>query len=337
MPNLKRLANVQALRALAAIAVIVGHSGGMNIIHVPPMLQACGYSGVDVFFVISGFIISQTAIRPNFSRADAGAFLLRRYWRIYPLYWIALIAVVVFSRNVLPLQYPLVACNKPQAHYLLLLTQSNCWIPPAWTLKFELYFYTAFAAALLVAPRRVFPVITVAMCGQLLAVYTAGSAQSNDAFFTSPLILEFGFGCGVAWLHHKRLSAPIIPVLAIGVLVFAVGPYVASTQEPKPLFRTFSFGLGAAFILYAALMAEVRGLPAAPRFLQQLGDASYSIYLWHWPIITLCAKAALGWYTVAIAVAFGVLSYLWIERPLLQIGRRWWSPIKSPATQPLRS
>ena len=79
-----RFNNVQVLRATAASMVVMAHSGG--VMYVPSELITLGSSGVDIFFVISGFIICQVAARHH----GALHFLARRWWRIFPLYWIVL-------------------------------------------------------------------------------------------------------------------------------------------------------------------------------------------------------------------------------------------------------
>ena len=86
-----RFNNVQVLRATAACMVVMGHSG--CVMYVPSELIPLGASGVDIFFVISGFIICQAAAR----HGGALHFLSRRWWRIFPLYWIVLAVSVALN------------------------------------------------------------------------------------------------------------------------------------------------------------------------------------------------------------------------------------------------
>jgi exopolysaccharide production protein ExoZ len=140
--------NVQVLRATAASMVVVAHSG--CVMYVPTEIDILGTSGVDIFFVISGFIICQVAARPH---RGAAHFLVRRWWRIFPLYWIVLGFSVAIDNAFGTNLAPWMSGRHSTLDYILLLTTENRFVPQAWSLVFELYFYASLALVLFIAPR----------------------------------------------------------------------------------------------------------------------------------------------------------------------------------------
>ena len=110
------IANVQALRAVAALMVSIGHGAhpGIMPLTLRALLSSCAYAGVDVFFVISGFIVSQAALRAGSRVRHEGRvvpafdFACRRFFRIFPLYWIVLAVAIAFADriNIAPQGWP---------------------------------------------------------------------------------------------------------------------------------------------------------------------------------------------------------------------------------------
>jgi exopolysaccharide production protein ExoZ len=319
---MSRVYNVQSLRGLAALSVVIGHAYSLKLVTVPTWLATCGYSGVDLFFAISGFIICQTVTRTRQAGSPARQaliFLARRYWRIYSLYWVGLAAVVLTLSVTL---LPRAPCDQPAWRYVLLMSTGNCFIPPAWTLPFELYFYTVVAVLVALVPRHIYHSVAVLMLMQVAVVIISGSAYDDTSFWTSPLILEFGVGCAVARLAQAGFRRWPTQALAAGAAIFALGTIYAMNIDPAPpapLPRALTFGLGGALILYALVTLEEGGRLILPAFTQRLGDASYSLYLWHWPLVMLGVKLALGWYSVVAIVGWSFASYHLVEKPLLSV------------------
>src|SRR6516165_9967481 len=131
------------MRGVAAIVVLIQHSltvkSGMGVAELGRLFEHFGGVGVDIFFVISGFIISQIAVNAPIKKQQLGTaadFAFRRVTRIYPLYWIVLATSVAVSWWI-PLSVP----SMPSALSLISLTTTANWfVPPAWTLAFEVYF-----------------------------------------------------------------------------------------------------------------------------------------------------------------------------------------------------
>lgn len=336
----KVFVNIQALRAIAALMVVFGHSlvpkefplieGALTIFH------SFAYAGVDLFFVLSGFIISVAATREHggafFLRGRrAMFFLLKRFVRIFPVYWIVLgISAIASHWHVLaPAGFAHVSLP-----VIFLLTQANWLVQQAWTLSFELYFYAVVSLVLLIAPQRYFTCMALLMAIQAAIVFTATNPDSQ--MWTNALILEFGMGCFVAFLMQKQRRISPVLLLVAGLVFFLRGAVLTSEMiasqhmQLHSLERMMTFGVGAMLILTAALKFETgKQFIAGPR-MQFLGDASYSIYLLHMTMLVVIAaffkstmfagvlpKYAEVLITVALSVLSCIVFYHWVEQPML--------------------
>ncbi|ATQ69366.1 MULTISPECIES: acyltransferase family protein [Methylosinus] len=329
---------VQYLRAVAALLVVYLHTKVYTDRFSWPLPREFGAAGVDLFFVISGFImVAITARRPLPPRQ----FLLRRAIRVVPLYWLVTLAILA------------VALIAPGAmlHNLVTfdhVTLSLLFIPHfnplegnytpffklGWTLNYEVYFYLAFAALLgfpALSLRRRLAALTGAF---LAAVAFYLAVRPDDPFlhiYCNPVILEFLIGAFIGCLHVEGRLRRVDRRAAAALLVVGVLAMTLLFDSDDSL-RVITAGLGAAALLLALLAIEERGaLPSWP-LLVLLGDASYSIYLAH-PLVLTCARLAAKkldlpveaatpgiiavCVVVALAVASGVAVHLWLERPIL--------------------
>jgi exopolysaccharide production protein ExoZ len=331
---MRTFTGIQAMRGVAAFAVACGHvvtqRFGMGISDATAN-AALGFfqSGVDIFFVISGFIVSTVAAEIGASRGRAGVlgFAAKRVARIYPLYWIVLAAAFVTGAAVRP---------DPLALHHVLLTKFglNAFVPQAWTLYFEINFYATVAAALLIAPKFVMEVLAVSAC-VLLAVDVLPLPKLPGAFVNA-MVLEFGIGVLIAFALRRDFALPSWPKTAalFAAALFAAGASLAvGGAVDLTLTRVATYGVGSGILIYAVVAAELNGA-RFPRAMQYLGAMSYSLYLWHFLIFRLFATSGwlswmpgplqwLLWFVTALAVS--AASYEWIERPILrwakQIGR----------------
>jgi peptidoglycan/LPS O-acetylase OafA/YrhL len=322
--------NIQAMRGVAAIAVLIQHSltwkSGMGADELSRFFAYFSSGAYVLFFVISGFIISQIVVNAPIKEqrlATAVDFAFRRVIRIYPLYWIVL-AMSVVASFWMPLSDPL-----PSAISLISLTTAANWlVPTAWTLAFEVYFYAGVMMILIIAPRHLFLAILVWMVVQAFAGNLLPSWISNDA-----LVIEFGLGCLIAYLIDR--GARVLP--ATGLFVACILFLLGNILDARDWVRVGTVGVGSALLIYAVVVAECRGIKF-PRIMQYLGDASYSIYIWHWLLLTVLVAISeasglieftpvslrpvliVSWITVTLA--FAVASYKYLERPLLHTLRR---------------
>ncbi len=344
-----RLDNVQCLRGVACLLVVLYHladaEAGFGLGQNPlKPLRYFGYAGVDLFFVISGFIIAATT-RPNLGRAAAvPGYLFRRLWRVYPTYWAALpLALGVYAATTLD-ALPPAGWPGELIDTLLLVPQppSPRVLPVAWTLSYEVMFYAAFAAVL-ASPRRLGWLWLAAWAGLVVWASAAGHAPTNRlaALATSPFVLEFLGGVAAA-----SLCRPLGARAAAGATLVATGWLVAALawfHRPDPAWlathipeRVLAFGPPSALLVLAAAGRELGGGRLSWRRLTRLGDASYSVYLLHTPLIVagVALTHALGWRQgkwshlawlaamLPLAVLPGVLFHRRVERRLVRAGRR---------------
>jgi exopolysaccharide production protein ExoZ len=338
----RTLLSVQYARGGAAVSVLLFHAfndGGVT--HYPEqVLQA----GVDVFFVISGFIMWVTTYGSSISPK---AFLGKRIRRIVPLYWL-FTAFAVLIAAVAPQFGKSTGVGHALASFLFLPAvnpvthQAEPVLAPGWTLNHEMLFYLIFALALTLSPKpRVIAVIGMNVGLAIVGWLTHGPLVVS--FYTNPIILEFVFGVLVGWIYtsgytaSRRVSGALTTA---GVLVM-VG--CAAAWGQTVLLRVALWGVPAAVIVLALALTENAKPVGLRRSWQFLGDASYSIYIIHG--VVLSALFAVVHHLGApvfvmipigapIAVVFGLVVYRYIERPMTtHLG--WRRPATKPIAAPL--
>lgn len=344
---------IQWLRALAAAMVVVHHAR-----HEIAALGLRGlenavlpwWAGVDVFFVISGFIIVHATGAVGAAPGGRGRFLAHRIARVVPLYWLVttlFLAIALVRPSLLGdgsaaaldpayvaasyLFWPLArADGTPQPLYGL-----------GWTLNCEMFFYAAFALGLGWGRR-----VAVAWIAAFLVLLTIlGAALFWTAlplaFWSNPVVLEFLLGAGIALARAEglRLGGPVrggLTALGLGLLGLAE----ALGAEPLGFARPLVFGLPAALLVAAAgLGGAGRGVetPGSPplRWLGALGNASYALYLVH-PFVLRAGREAIGrlglagtlgpWLCLGVLVLssglVALLVHRFVERPLSRRLRR---------------
>ena len=329
------LPGLQSLRALAALAVVVFHAGRYVPAHLPEPAWRWGEFGVDVFFVVSGFVM-MVATRPG---ATWREFVPRRAIRILPMYWLA---TLLMAALVLAAPRLFIAAVVTPAHFALSLALWPHYSPampgevvpllvPGWTLAYELYFYLVFAVCLRLVPA----VRAVAVTGVLLAGFwlapLAGDATSVAwiEFVANPIVLEFAFGMGVAlawqggWRLPPRLAWPLVVLAAAAIVAFAT-----------PASRVWVAGLAGAAMVWAMASAPL-ARTAIGRALEVLGDASYSLYLLH-PFVV--GAAWFAWARTGAGGSAGAIGFIALCLAVSAIaGWIAWRVIEAPITRKLRS
>jgi exopolysaccharide production protein ExoZ len=329
-PKSGELLSIQYMRAIAAIAVLSFHAAqraGFDF--------GIGAAGVDVFFVISGFIMWVISARSPLRPMD---FLARRAARIVPLYWLVTL-VVAGTAIAAPALFPnLKPTLAHVAKSLLFYPHSDPagfiapLIVPGWTLNYEVFFYVVFALSLLTT-LRIRPLVLTALLGLLvLAGQVAHSANPVWATYSSPLLLEFlsGVWLGKAWTDH-RLPRPIVGLICLALGLGAIVIVTLSERDIEAV-RIFAWGLPALLIVAGAVSIHRAGLVRDWPVLKFLGDASYSIYLVHGLALSLAARilAIIGIDGAPILFIAGIVGglgigsgcYLFVERPMLRFFHR---------------
>ncbi len=288
-----------------------------------------GRAGVDVFFVISGFILWRVTAGRIVAPTD---FLWRRLIRVAPLYWLTTLAVAAtaalwptFLPQVSPDLGPLLLSLAFVPHLdprgLPFPT-----LPPGWTLNYEAIFYLIFALAL-AAPRRW---RALAAMGGLMAATAAGFELADPAYLlgANPMLLQFAAGVALGWVaEHDAL-----PGARAGLAMVLSGAVLLTLIQTQGLFvefwRPFQWGAPALLLVAGAVTIE-EGLPArtaptpAGRLAVTLGDASYAIYVLHLPVTALLAhtvgarQPALFVVVSLIASTLaGLAGHILVEKPI---------------------
>ncbi len=321
---MKIIYGIQYLRACAALAVVLFHAAEKTGHHF-----AIGAAGVDVFFVISGFIMWVISDRRPQS---PGRLLAERIVRIVPVYWLATAlmiagaAIGLFPNLVLMSQHILASL-----FFIPVRSPSNGELWPVlvqgWTLNYEMFFYLVFAGSLFL--RRNVRLLAVTLVFLMLVISGAASGSDNPLVltYTRPIMLEFvvGMVIGELWLKG-RIPAPGI---GLALVLFATAGF-AVLQVFRLPFSEYNCGPLAAALVAGTLSLEAAGRVRPLRVPAFLGNASYSIYLWHTFAISVVAKAAaiLGLASgvafvgaVAAGIVAGSIAYVLIEQPLVRLLR----------------
>lgn len=328
---------VQALRFVAALLVVVTHATFYVSNRLLPdwATWEAGTVGVDIFFVISGFVMIMT-VSP-FRAAPQGwrYFAMRRVVRIVPMYWLATTAKIL-TLLVLP-GIALRSALDPQHilfSYLFLPSRNEAGVVEpvlgvGWTLTFEMYFYAVFALALLL---RVSPFLFAGswmVAASIVGALLVGDTDSPWAVYLDRVVLYFVVGMAIGklvQLGYVRWAPALVSVLLAVAVVLAVAGDAGWYRS-----SWFRFVIVSALVL-AVVWAEPLLRGRVPSWLLFLGDASYSIYLFH-PLVApvvpeLMARLDLrvGWLGVlgamALALVVSCLIYVMVERRVLAWGRR---------------
>jgi exopolysaccharide production protein ExoZ len=324
------IGNLQVLRALAALSVVFYHTG-FNV----PYDTHTDFSGVAVFFVISGFIIC------FISAKEADRFFAKRLVRIVPLYWLCtatllgLIHKWGFAR---PWTWHADFAFDFVRSVLFLPSTEHPLLGVGWTLNLEMYFYALFAAALWLH-RSLAPLLAAAAVLAEFALHAAGCELTACVTYSHPYVRYFLAGIALFYVWRSIGSQlPTIPAAIVGWSAIAlcylahVFPWAGSIEFPWAA----TVEAAPIVIVASALLMSKAGADVQWKPLLLLGDASYAIYLTHiiamqflvLPLVTagkLAPPSSALWSmlaTLAACLAIGVGVHLWVEKPLGRALRR---------------
>ncbi|MBH2018605.1 MAG: acyltransferase [Burkholderiales bacterium] len=343
--------SIQTGRAIAALMVVFFHLGGTIALEKYFGISwfghafSFGHAGVHFFFVLSGFIIMQVHMDDLFKPERIRSFLTKRCIRIYPIYWLIFLGVFLFA-----LAIPSLRNNVPSDIGLILKALTLMPLDKAvvggtgapvlivaWSLQYELYFYVLFGLAIL--NRWVAIALLVLLPTGMLLGFGVGNFPVN--FFWSDWLVLFFFGMGVAVLVRRNQMKFLNPIAVIGVsiaILVATASLEALGDAGEITWLKIFWGIGFAGLIFGYVRCEQAGrrLPLLMRHksVQTLGDASYFLYLIHFPLISLLCKVAVAAGLTGIAgasitfilIAFACVlvsfaGHLLIERPM----QKWFS------------
>lgn len=344
-----RIPQLDGLRGLAIALVLVNHYSQPLDLPVLSRLTSLGWSGVDLFFVLSGFLIGGILLDARGSANYFQVFYLRRACRIFPLYFAFLAAAAIAAHFAPSLLFH--GHTPWQAEILFL---QNVWLSahksllsdPTWSLAVEEQFYLILPALIyFVKPSR----LPALLCAGIilapiarLAIYVADPQLTTAIYVLLPCRMN-GLLLGVAaayllrrpgaWAFlqaHRRQLWIALEVMTVGCFVFLIHP---SVTAPLEMFLGFDyFSLLYATLLVASLVDEGLAKALRAKWLMGLGTISYGLYLIHYPIFALVqymsvrAHIQSGLLVVAIAVPVTItiakISWKWFEKPFVRIGHR---------------
>ncbi|MCM5705032.1 acyltransferase family protein [Larsenimonas salina] len=276
------LVSVQGLRALAAWLVVFHHF--MQVFFdfkastlMGHLLSTRGQVGVDLFFIISGFVIYVSTAG---KQMPTTTFLIHRIARIAPAYWLFTLitaAIIAFAGDVMPVYG---VSLKELVYSLLFLPSQNPGgfglypiLPVGWSLNFEMLFYTIFALSFAVNERyRLWLVLAlVTLICPILA-----RQPFVSSFYTDPMVYEFVFGLGLGMLYRKnRLPEGLwVPLATIAIST----AFLLNFDDQTP-YRLFTWGIPSVLIVSSVIAMEPWF--RRHRWLKHMGDWSYSVYLVH--------------------------------------------------------
>lgn len=279
---------VQYLRGFAALAVFLFHVSSLTVATWGPNaagIDHVGAAGVDLFFVISGFVMAMIVSRPGPFRP--GNFVMRRIARVVPGYYIATLGVFVLA-----LAAPGLLKSTTADFWMLLRSLAFVPWPDAhgsmaplllvgWTLNYEIFFYVlVLLIAGLFGDRRLYGVIGC-LCTLVVLGWIFHPAHPTVAFYTDSILLEFTFGI-IVWHLHKAISNEGAETASFLVFVGGVVFFALQHERDPGVYRALVWGVPGAMILYGGL----RMMRFRSRSLAVLGDWSYAFYLTHLFVIT---------------------------------------------------
>ena len=336
---------IQALRGIAALMVLffhmLPHWDLAPILSTTNVVTRWGFSGVDIFFALSGFVVFRSAQR-SIPVHGIWAFIRKRLLRIYLGYWpvlliIGVVTVFVYHDSLPPFR---------KALFSALLFYPNIWdnwLAPAWSLTMEIYFYLWVALiALLPKRHQIKAIVTVVM---LLSAWGIGwlvtdramvfNGQQPLRYELTALGVEFLGGALLAGAYNTqarlfrtpRVTIPLcLLLMTAGIGVGTTSPYFDRVE----IMRAASFGImGISALVLALTLEQTRFKP--PSWLVALGNISFSLYLLHTFLldasgrirssVSLESPSALLLFMLALPVIIVLLSglwYRWVEKPIMK-------------------
>lgn len=337
---MSKIYSIQFLRAMAAIFVVVSHVWAINgVAEKPYGFEYLGGYGVDIFFVISGFIMCYTT-KEVFSapRKEALSFITKRIIRIYPVYFIIASPGIFYLMSQYVSFGGSLSAYDVIGNFLLLPTFTgnpgyHMFYYVAWSLCYEMMFYVLFAILMCFCKRKTTLVLSMVgiIVGMVSLVQTfqlQGKILGwvNISYMVGDsLMINFALGCVAFLIFSNAKNVEIKPLISILMIAFLV--VIGLINAKNQAYRLFSFGFTSFAIVMIALYTK---LPKKEKSLTEsigvyLGNASYSIYLFHLYMVFASErifqsmtsyKDVTGVILSIVSVLIGCVFYSYIEKPM---------------------
>jgi peptidoglycan/LPS O-acetylase OafA/YrhL len=326
--------DLEGLRGIAVALVVLFHAGLLGVVG--------GFVGVDAFYVLSGFLITGILLRElaTTGRLDLAAFYGRRARRIIPAATVAIIVVLAASASIVaPLDLASIAADATASGLfvgnILFAIRATDYFASSmpspflhyWSLGVEEQFYLVWPLLLVFAfrVRQVYRIAAAVCLGSLALSIALTTVEAPWAFYSLPSrAWQLGLGALVALYGPRLARLPSLPVAFGGWLGLALLGVASLTFDPAGGYPGFAALLPTAGVALVILASGRRGGPGrllalAP--LRMLGRISFSLYLYHWPVLVLAAIALgdlptrLRWSFVALSIVLATMSWRLVEEP----------------------
>lgn len=349
--KLDRIRTIHYLRGIAALLVVAFHlRSNLNNVYAQSnlgdLLFQSGSSGIDLFFIISGFIIALSTS----NNSSSFTFAVKRFFRLYPVFIVSL-AVVFFV-------FPNNSIKELIRSSLLLHLNYNSEAPffgynmlvPAWTLTYEIYFYLVFMISMSISHKYRSAICSIFLLSSIVGLQyvfnghigfsgrDAAEINSGNIIFSfgrlmsSPMLLEFIFGMMLYEFRFILKKVPFVEMVLFMCISFFICSYFSTFRYfPGP----FNFGLWALVLLFGVISYESQKSISESKILSFLGDISYSLYLTHVivmnifhtylrdaPIYSMGPGFAKLFYIMSICIFISWLCFHLIEKPMINAGKR---------------
>jgi len=368
------LYNIQFLRFVAAMLVVLYHSAA----GLPPndsafqfifsTSESLGFAGVDIFFVISGFIMAFTSSNHS-GFTDSFDFARRRLARIFSGYWPFFVLAVVIFGYFRPDHYA--DSNLLKSFFLWPQSLNYILLELTWTLSYELYFYLLFSLLILFSNpinrhRIILSVFVSLLVFNLYRHFVVDSFSPDNIYYlgfwsqflSSPFLLEFFSGALVAWWLAKKPAGPALSWFLAGTILFLAGGWINESvysglieQGFHVVPRVFVYGIPACMLLTGLVRLEwlseaqranpsgneqetgqrhLIGMQAPTRFSAITGGASYAIYLSHILILTVVWNTGFNQFIASWPASMIVAAYLFLTLCILGLSVLHYTYLEKP-------
>ncbi len=348
--NKNKLPGIQGLRAIAVLAVL--------LFHIWPNLMPGGYVGVDVFFVISGYLITGLLLREaqEFGKISLLDFYSRRIIRLLPAA-VLVILVSSFFVGLLPqVQWPDIAKEMVASTIYM----QNWWLAYQsvdylaedsaqgllrhyWSLSVEEQYYIFWPIMIMLAmlvkpalqkfPERIvfFLALTVGLMSLIYSIYLTNHNPPMAYFSTTTRAWELALGSGLTVLIPKLVKTNMLFRATLGWLGLALITstfFIFSETTKFPGYLALIPTLGTALVIFSGQTSYVFSVERflRPICVQYLGDISYSLYLWHWPVLLIYKSLLIndtglhhGFVVLGISILLAHFTKIWVEDPFRQV------------------
>jgi exopolysaccharide production protein ExoZ len=344
MYSQKIINSIQFLRGFAALAVVIHHTGGyVKRYYEPHLLMGdyfgIGFAGVDLFFVISGFIIHFTSKNYLNNPYKLTEYLKKRFVRVFPIFWFVTIFLFlsgwvmkfVFKMDFFSIGYP--HTLKAYLETFTLFPLHFAINPVTWTLSYELFFYLCFSLLIISKYLWFIPIGILLISFYNIFIINSGIDLNYYNFVFSGYNFEFMLGYLICQFYDKIQLPNWVMFLLLSVAISIVLYFGYDVSDVDSYQRILIFGVPSGMILFSLLHLEKNGFIKFHHIWIEMGNASYALYLIHFPMMLLMNKIPriVGYrfnaqqeiiysYFIIICIVFtSIYVHKWIEKPLSKL------------------